>query len=239
MEGGGEQKMSDKFFNEDDQEQEQDTIALGDEEFTTEELEELVGKAKALTEFEEKQGQSWDEVTKSWGKRGERIGELKKQLEEYEKKQEEEEKPPEQLNQEQIEKQIKAEAKKYGFVLKDDFETEVQGIYNKLREGEKILNRTKRVIKDNAKKGYPKVKEEELLKYMNDPANPADPEKAYKLMFEKEIREVDEKKLGSIKKPGMQTNDKPTAGGKEFTPPKVTKENLSQVLRDHFRQGGE
>ena len=58
-------------------------------------------------------------------------------------------------------------------------------------------------------------------------------------MFEDQIREVDSGKLESIKKPGMKTGDKSTAGAKEFTPQKPTKETLSQALRDHFKAGGE
>ena len=177
--------FEDKEENKEETQEEQEKIALGEEEFTSEELQELVGKAKAVKEFEEKQGQTWDEVTKSWGKRGERIGELKKQLEEYEKKKEEANKPEEQVNAEQVEAQIKAEAKKYGFVLKDDFEQEVTSLYNKLRGGERVFAKVNKTIKENVKKGYPKTDAESLLKYMNDPNNPADPGKHTNWWFKK------------------------------------------------------
>ena len=38
---------------------------------------------------------------------------------------------------------------------------------------------------------------------------------------------------------GMKTEEKSTAGGKEFKPQKITKETLTQTLRDHFKGGGE
>ena len=74
---------------------------------------------------------------------------------------------------------------------------------------------------------------------MNDPNNPADPEKAYKLMFEKEIDEINAKKIDSIKPKGMYTEEKSTAGSKEFKPRQITKETLKSALQDHFRGGGE
>lgn len=231
-----------KFFEDKEEEQEEtqeEKISLGEEEFTQEELEELVGKAKKVNEFEEKQGQSWEDVTKSWGQRGERIGEYKKELEELKSKVTEFEKPKEQVDQEQLEKQIKGELRKYGSVLEEDFETKVAELYNKFRSGEKVLTKVRRVIRDNSKKGYPKPTERELLEYMNDPANPADPEKAYKLMYEDEMRKIDAGKLDRLKKPGMQTESKSTAGSKDYQAPKITKENLSSVLKDHFRSGGE
>jgi len=238
-----------KFFDKEEQEaeveqteqeeQEEQKISLGDQEFTSDELQELVGKAKKVSEFEEKQGQPWEEVTKSWGQRGERIGELKKEVEELRALKEQEEKPKEQLDQEAIEKQIRQEAQKYGLVFKDELKDEASRIFTQLREGEKMMSRVKKVIRTNANQGYPKTTEKDLLEYMKDPNNPADPEKAYKLMFEDEIEKVRNKKLDSIRKPGMQTETKSTAGGKTYVPPKVSKENLTQTLRDHFRQGGE
>lgn len=231
-----EENETEDVKNEETQE-EGEKITLGEAEFTQEELEELVGKAKKVSEFEEKQGQSWEDVTKSWGKRGERIGEMKKKLEEYERLETERVKPQDQLDEEKVKAQVLAEARKFGLVTKEEFEKELTATYQKLRAGEKTLEKTKKVIRSASKKGYPKVSEEDLLEYMNDPNNPADPQNAYDLMFRKEIREIDAKKLESIKKPGMVTERKSTAGSKEFTPPKITRENLAQAIRDKLAEG--
>lgn len=233
-----------KFFEEDKKEEEEngsqeesEKITIGEAEFTQEELEELVGKAKKISEFEEKQGQTWDEVAKSWGQRGERIGEYKKKLEEYEKLIENQSKPQEVVDEEKVKAQVIAEAQKFGLVTREELDKQLSESYQRLRSGEKTLAKVKRVIKTAKRSGYPAISEEDLLEYMRDPNNPADPENAYKLKFMKEIREVDEGKLNSIKKRGIMTESKSTAGSKEFTPPKITKENLNQLIRDKLAEG--
>src|SRR3990170_1611613 len=117
--------MADSFFKEDKEDkgeqEEQEKIVLGVDEFTQEELETLVGKAKKVTEFEEKQGQSWEDVTRSWGKRGERIGEYKKAEEELKARLEKLENPPtkEVVDQEKVKEQVLAEAKSLGIITKE------------------------------------------------------------------------------------------------------------------------
>lgn len=229
-----------------EQQEEVQAIKLGDQEFTTDELEELVGKARSVGEFEEKQGQPWDEVVKSWGKRGERIGELKSKLEEYEKSREEEEKAQtrqkleqgQELSPEEQAKVIREELQKHlnelGYVRKE----EAQDLFRGLREGEKLLSRTKKIIRTMKDEGYPEVGEEDLLKYMADPANPKDPEKAYKLMFEEEIEKVKEGKIQSMKKKGMTTQESSTAGdNKRPKEKKITDENLDKILSEHLGRG--
>jgi hypothetical protein len=209
-------------------------IKLGESEFTTEELEQLVGKAKKIGDFEAKQGQEWEEVVESWGKRGERIGELKKKVKELEETTKPQVEP---TDREKLKEQVIAEAREFGLLTKEEAEKMFEQVYETRRSGERMLSSVKRAIRDGKRQGWPTVTEEKLLKFMADPSNPKDPSKAYKLMFEKEIDELKEKKLASIKKTPMYTDEKSTAGGKEYKPPKVTKENLGAVLREHFQRG--
>lgn len=242
---------NDKNTENTEETQEEKAIRLGEQEYTPEELEQYVNKAKAVSEFEEKQGQEWDEVTKSWGKRGEVIGAFKKATgydtpDEYlEAQQQKEQESLQQkakqsgdLSPEENEKLVKQELAKYfdqmGVVTQDRFDQ----LYKQRREGEKLLSRTKRTIKKNVKNGYPEVSEEELLKYMADPQNPGDPEKAYKLMFEDDIAKINEDKQKSMKKKGVTTQATSTAGEtKEPKQKKITDENLDSVLSEHLSRG--
>lgn len=231
--------MADKFFNEGKEEEESETepskIKLGETEFTEDELTDLVGKAKKIKEFEEKQGQSWDEVAKSWGKRGERIGTLKKELEEVKSKLDSIPKTEEQLTKEERETKIRQELNRFGVVTKE----ELENYYKEQRGKERVVSRTNKVIRQAKRDGYPETTPEQLIKFMADPANPNNPEVAYKIMFEKEIDRIKSEKLESLRKKGMTTTTKNNAGAKDFTPQKITKENLRSTLKEHFSQNRE
>ena len=107
--------------------------------------------------------------------------------------------------------------------------------YQQRREGEKILSKTRRVIRENAKKGLPAVEEKTLLEYMADPNNPRDPEVAYKVMFEKEIDKFKADQMASPKPVGMTTEDTSTAGSKrpEIKVPQ-TEDELKKALGAYF-----
>lgn len=227
-------------------------IKVGESEFTAEELEGLVGKARQVSDFEEKQGQSFDEVVKSWGKRGEVIGAFKKAVgyespEDYLKAQEEAKKEAErkqveekqtagkELTPEEQAKLVREELGKHlkemGYVSRE----EAQGLFRELREGEKILFQVNRIARRAEKEGLPKVEPEQLLEFMADPANPKDPEKAYKLMFEKELEEAKEKKLASMKRQEIVTEEGGSAGAKQPTERvPQTPDELKQSLLEHL-----
>ena len=225
-------------------EAEGEKITVGETEFTQEELGDLVGKAQKISEFEEKQGQKWDEVVESWGKRGERIGKLKAQVKEFEdaNTQTQTDQTQDTVNQQMTPEQQEEAKKLIGnlmgdqYVSKADVEKQMDQLYQAKREGEQMLRDVNKVVNQAKKDETPATTAEDLLKYMEDPANPKDPVKAYKLMFETEIDEIKEQKLKGIKKPAMTTQTESTAGGKEFTPPKVpsTLEGLQEQLKTHM-----
>lgn len=241
--------MANKFFEENKEEVEEvsETIKLGDTEFTQDELNELIGAGRKLKEIESKQGQPIDEVLKSWGKRGERLGEWKKATgaqkpDEYlAKVNEEKSKTPEQLSREEMKAKVLAEAREFGILTKEDMNPDgflTKADYEKIRSGEKTLNAVKKTIKVNERAGYPPVSEEALLKFMSDPRNPGDAKNAYKIMFDKEIKEIDMKKLHSLKPRGIYTDSKSTAGSKEFAPKKPsTLEGLREAMKAHMNTG--
>lgn len=248
--------MSDFFDKKDqaeevaEQEAQPETIKVGDLELKPEELEELVGAGRRVREFEEKQGQTLEDVTKSWGKRGEVIGAFKKATgydtpEEYLAAKEKQIQQAPVGEESEVREQVIAEAKKYGLltneeakqIAKQTMEELFDAQYQRRRAGERLLSKTRRVVKEAARDGKPEVSPDKLLEFMSDPANPKDPEVAYKVMFEKELDEWKEKQLNKAKGTRVVTEEGSTAGGKQFEKPEITDSNLVQALRDHLGQG--
>lgn len=238
--------MADKFFEDKEENQEPEKIKLGETEFTQEELQELVGAGKKLREIETKQGQPVDEILKSWGKRGERLGEWKKvtgakKPDEFLKKVEEEKsKTPEDLDREQIKQKVLQEAREFGLLTRDELSKAgfmTKEDFEKIRKAEKTLSQVKKTIRSNSKKGYPETTPEKLLEFMADPNNPADPKVAYEVMFKDEIRQKDMEKLQSIKGKPIYTDKGSTAGSKEFSPEKPKDlEGLRKAMEVHMAQ---
>jgi hypothetical protein len=241
--------MANKFFEDKEEEQEEvsTTVKVGDAEFSQEELDELIGAGRKLKDIEAKQGQPIDEVLKSWGKRGERLGEWKrvtgaKKPDEFlAKVNEEKAKTPEQLTKEEMKLKVLAEAREYGILTREDLKLDslmTREDYEKIKHGEKTLRDVKRTISKNVRSGYPATSTEALLKFMSDPKNPGDAKNAYDVMFKNEIKEVDMKKLNSLKGQPIYTDNKQTAGGKEFKPKKPSDlDSLRKAMSTHM-QGG-
>ena len=215
-------------------------IKVGESEFTTDELQGFVESGKKLKDIETKQGQPVEKILESWGKRGERLGEWKKATgaekpEEFLKVKEAElNKPQEEVDKEKVKQQIIAEAKEVGLITKDEAVEMMKQVYQENRSGEKMFSSVNKVLKKAEADGKPICTAEELLEFMANPDNPKDPEKAYKLKYEKEIDEWKVEQLNKMKKPGIVTETKTTAGGKEFTAKAPTSENLTDVLKEHF-----
>jgi len=246
-----------KFFDSNqDGEQDQDNkgessetskVKLGDTEYDVNQVQGWVEKAKAIEEFETKQGQTWEDVKESWGKRGEVIGKFKKLTgaetpEELEERRSAEEKAKlesransgEDLTPEEQDKVVKEaltkQLKDLGYVSKEEFDQ----LYQERRSGERLFSQVNKVIKKAEAEGKPSISAEDLLLFMADPNNPKDPEIAYKVKFEKELDEWKTNQLSKMNKKGIITEDKTTAGGKDFAPKAPTSENLTEVLKEHF-----
>ena len=228
--------MSDFFKKEDEKAEEISKVKVGEAEFTPAELEDLIGAGRKLKDLEDKQGQPVEDILKSWGRRGEEIGNYKKQLEEKDKELVEfkRPKPGEELTEEQQREAIIAEAKKFGLLTRDEASDLVDKYYNERRSGEKMLSRTQKVIRQAAKDGRPEVSVENLLSYMADPDNPKNPQNAYDLMFKKELKDWEAKQLETIKNKGMVTETKVPAD-KTPEPKKIYGQDaLKEALSEHF-----
>ena len=227
-----------KYFDTDNKEQNMDTqdpnlekVKIGDSELTLSEIEELVGAGRKLKEIEDKQGQPVEEILTSWGRRGEVIGEQKKQLQELDDlKRSIDNKPVAPQSSEEDEKaQIIAEARKYGLLDKDEAQKMFAELYQANRAGEKLLSQTSRVVARARREGKPATTVDELLQFMADPSNPKDPEKAYKLKFEKELDAYKEAQLNKLRKPDFFTTQESTAGSRQ--PERQLPKNQEELIR--------
>lgn len=220
----------------------EEKIKIGEVEYSTQEVDDLMGAGKRLKEMEEKQGQPVDDILKSWGRRGEEIGNYKKQVEELNSKVAELSKPPkkegEALTEAEIEVQVKAEAKKYGLLTSEEARDLATEIYNNNRAGEKLLSRTSRVLKEAKKDGRPVVEVEKLLEFMANPDNPKDPQNAYDIMFKKELKDWETAQVGKLKNKGMATETGTSANKEPERKTIVGQDALKAALSEHFANWG-
>jgi hypothetical protein len=232
--------MADTFFEEekvDEQAQEQpaETIKLGDKEYSQDELQELVGLGSQAKELESKWDTKIDRLMPEYSRSREELKTLKEQAQNNTRQEiAEKESKGEELSLEEKKRIAKEQARELGIMTEDDFEEK----YAARRSGEKLLEKTEKVINEALTEGKPKTNAEELLTYMAETGirNPAD---AYELMFKKQIREMELAKLQSIKPQGIWTESGSTAGSKIPAPVTPTKENLGQLLEDVLTRGGQ
>ena len=221
-------------------------VTLGDTEFTTQELEDLVGAGKKLKEIEEKQGQPVDDILRSWGRRGEVLGKYKKltntetpdELEANWKNPVVNPQPQVQLDDDALRTQVRAEAQKFGLLTKEEAQQLANEVYQNNRAGEKLVNKVNKLLKEAKIEEKPVTTVEKLLEFMADPANPKDPQNAYDIMFKKELKEWESKQISKIKPQGMMTTTAiPSTKEPEVRQP-TTREGLKEVLREHFANYG-
>jgi Ca2+-binding EF-hand superfamily protein len=201
------------------------TFKVGEKEYSQEELSRLVGLGEIGAEAEEKYGVRIDKI---WPNHQRTINE-KMELENRIKSLETAPKTApssQELDDQAIAKQAREKLAELGYVGRE----EVQRMVNDTVAGLRLTEHAQSIIDDMAEQGYPKTNLEELLTFMSDPANPKDPKKAYKAMFEDEIDRVKESKLATLKPSAFVTTSSSTAGSKEPAPQKVTSKNLKDAL---------
>ena len=207
------------------------------EQYTKEELSKLIGLGKIGKEAEEKYHTKIDRVWPEYTKSRQELEAIKKENEEIKKTQEEikktqvvEKEEREPLSQEEIVKQALAEADRLGLIHKGN----IRQYYFEIRNAERLIDDAQEVISQFKEDGLPETTVDALLKHMEE-TGIKNPQKAYKDMFEEQIDKVKEQKILSLKKQAPYTEKKSGEGG---IPPKMiipTKDNLGQMLEDHFR----
>lgn len=204
---------------------EPEKIKLGEDEYTQDELNRLVGLGKIGAEAEEKYGIKLDKVWPNTQKTINEKLELEKQLNDL-KSQVPTKQPTEQeLSEQQISEKAKAELSRLGYVQKD----EVEKIAFNMVQGYQLRQGAQASIDNFTEQGYPRTTVDEVLQHMVDTGINS-PEKAYKDMFEGEIDKIKEQKLQSLKPSAFVTTSQSNAGSKSPAPQKITSKNLQDAL---------
>lgn len=237
---------NDNFFNKPEgnmepqnQPQNEPTMTMvGEKQYSQEDLSRLVGLGETAIELEEKWNTKMDRLMPAFSEASSERAELKRRNEELEsqvqaaiaRKAEEGEK----LTPEEEGKLIKEQAKKYGLVTTEDFDT----YYQSRREQEVQEQQAQKLISDidsyvgkRASEGLPAIDTKSLVDYM-DETGISNFEAAYKLKFEKELDDWKMKTLSANKPSNFYTQSQSTAGAKMPEEKRVTSENLSSVIAE-------
>jgi len=220
--------------NEDIQMEVVDTIKLGDEEFTQEALEKLVGLGKIAQEVEEKYNTKIDKVYPAFTKTTQELSEMRNSKTQLEKDLEEMRgKLPADDDQVAFAKQ---QLKQFGVVFGDDLDKIVNERTSKAIEekeaAKNLLDGIKDLQRDIEKDGKPPVETVELLEYMRDNPGLNDPKKAYKFMKEEQLDAWRDKQISNGKRPGLQTISSSQAGSKEPLEVRPNLDNLSKLMSE-------
>lgn len=228
----------DDFYKENKVEEQQETIPevikVGDKEYSSDELNRLVGLGQQAADLESRWDTKIDRLMPEYTRSREELKTLKQQQEEATRSQTETRQTQgEELSDAEQARLIRDNAKKYGLMTQDDFDNH----YANRRAGEKLLEQTESVISKASTEEKPKVSVEELLTYMAE-TGIKKPDDAYELMFKPQLREIEMKKLQSIRPQGLYTESGSTAGSKTPAPVVVTKDNLGSMLDAVLTRGG-
>lgn len=150
---------------------EEQKVKLGEQEYSQEELSELVGLGSRARELGNAHG-GFDKFVSEFGRKSETIGKLKRELEESNK-------PKELLDSEAEIEQAREAARKLGIVLKDDLED----YYANRRSGEKLLETCSTLESSiDGTDGRPKFETTKVLEFMAVNQGFTDPKRAYEAM---------------------------------------------------------
>jgi hypothetical protein len=209
-------------------------IKAGGAEYTQDELDKLVDLGKVGLEAEEKYDRSIKTMYPDYQRTLRENERLQKQLDETESKIKSFTLPGAELTEEQMAEQAVVQARKLGLVTQDDVNIQVA----RALEAKEIIDEVKGIVKQTSTDGKPQTSVEELLRYMNDEGI-KNPESAYKLMKESELKSWEKTQIEKIKAPAMVTDTSSIAGGKQPAEVKPTKENLKDLVHDYLTRQGQ
>lgn len=199
---------------------------IGEKEYTSEELSELVGLGSRAKEIGESHG-GFDKFVSEYGRKSERIGELNKKLEEIEKTKVSGE--PAEV-EDQIE-QARQAARKLGIVLKDDLD----GYYQNRRGAEKLLETCQSLEgKIDGSDGRPKFDTQKVLEFMNQNPGFTDPQRAYEALNLDEVSNWKAEQISKKRSGGISTITE-TNTNKSPQPVVANKDNLHALISEQMR----
>jgi len=229
-------KVEEKTEGEVEGEEVSEKIKVGEEEYTQEELNRLVKLGKIGVEAEEKYDTKIDRIWPEFTTKSQKLKELEKRVEA--KEVEEVKAKGEELTPEDQTKIARAEAKKLGIVLDEDLQDFFDKRYSLLRTAEQLRDDSEDIALDGFEKYGIKTTGKELLEYMQE-RGIRNPDDAFELKFKPQIKKWEEEQLAKQKGAGLVTEESSTAGAKEPTETKATRETLKEHIAEALKGGGE
>ena len=207
-------------------------VKVGDAEYDSEELSQLVGLGKQYKEIETKYNTKLDKVWPEYTKSQNKIKELEEELAKRSQPDDISELTPEQkVKAKQALEQILG-----GPVMTQQ---EFRQAYLAERQAERLIEEAEDLAETyNGADGRPVFKTEDILRHMAE-TGIKNPEKAYKDKYEKELDAWREQQLNKAKKPGLYTETTTTSGTKQPTEVKPNRDNLSALIRQSLGGGDE
>lgn len=222
-----------------------EAIKLGDNEYTPEQLNELVGYGQKYQEFEKKYDTDPEKAWSAYGKmsnevkdlrdKAGKVGELEAELKGIKSQKpanSEGDYTPSQVVEAQAalkklggvtKEDIPSLLKEYGFVKKGDMDKEF--------ETRRIVGEFENLSgKYNGEDGRPKFDRDEMIAFMTR-TNMQDPEMAYRARFSDELSEFKAQRIIEEKYPQIKTSNKGAADKKPTVDP-VNDENISKRLME-------
>jgi len=218
------------------------TVNVSGREYSQEELSELVGLGITAKEYETKWNRPIGDFYPDYTQKSQKLAEFEKQENERSERELQAKAEEGSLSPEDEKHLVLENAKKYGLVTQDEFEKfQKEGINAKVTDilaAKDLISRIDILVNTASEEGKPKVSVDDLLAYMDD-TGIKDPEIAYDIKFKKELADLKEKKIDSIKPEGIETQKGGEAGSKQPPPPNsITRDSLSQVIQERLAQGG-
>jgi len=216
---------------------EPEKVSVGGKEYSSQELESLVGLGQIAKEVETSQNTKIGNLYPEFTRSRQELKSVREELEALKAQAEQRTKLPE--NEEQAIKEARDAAKKLGLVSVDDFK-EVLGkhyrdFYVQERAAEKLLDDVMGLQGEvDGSDGRPAFVAEDILEYMRD-TGVKSPKAAYSLKFEGELLKWKEQQLTKAKKPGMATMET-MPGVKQPAEVKITKDNIHQLVSEALNE---
>jgi vacuolar-type H+-ATPase subunit I/STV1 len=208
----------------------EEKIKIGEEEFSQDELKDLIGKGKFAKEVEEKYNTKLDKVWPEYTRTTQELKALKEEKEEWQRQQSSL-KPQSELTEDETIQQAKEQARKLGLLTVDDVNEKVNAYVEQREKAKEILNTCSKLEGEfDGKDGRPKFETQSMLEFMRDEGI-KDPAKAYKLKYENEIDQWKDQQIAGAKKKGIYTEGG-SGGNKEPPVVKLNKDNLMEALTE-------
>jgi len=211
----------------------EEKITLGENEYSQDELKELVNLGKIGKEAEEKYNTSIDKV---WPEYSRKSNELKEWETKYKELEESQKKPALPENEQQAIEEARTAARKLGIVLNDELTDKVvtkedfRKYYVQERAAEKLLEEADKLETDiDGSDGRPKFNKIEVLEYMQNTGHKKLMD-AYEAKYKSQTDEWRANQILKAKGKGIMTQEV----GERKQPPNVrpTSANLDELMKE-------